>query len=174
MIMPVLKSTSRVCPHWRVIWDPAATVATLLETITNGLGPPLQVISPEVTSVIGCEENGFVSSWYVAMRKEKKKRKAHSIVGRETHVVESCLHDSIDTNLLEDGVRRSSTRKDERSNDGLHFFFLNLVHVGMKNSMKKKKKKTGDRLPFYLEENLFTTISYFPPCPPLINSFIFV
>lgn len=58
------------------------------------------------------------------------RRETHPVVGRETHVVESCLHNSIDTNLLEDGVRRSSTRKDERSNDGPHFF-LDLFTVGV-------------------------------------------
>lgn len=140
MIMPVLRSTSRVCPHWRVTWDPAATVATLVEMITNGLGPPLQVMSADVTSVMGCEERLLVSGWHrrgiqreerKRKRKKKKKeeerkrrkrgrRKAHPIIGGETHEVTACLHNSIDTDLLEDGVRRSSTRKDERSNNGPH------------------------------------------------------
>lgn len=97
-----------------------------------------------------------------------RRRKTHPVVGRETHVVESCLHNSIDTNLLEDGVRRSSTRKDERSNDGPHFFF-GPVHGGvffcdvrMKNSKSKKK---GDQ-PYFILQKPFTV----PPA----NSFFFL
>lgn len=39
--------------QWRVAWDPACTVMTVLVAFV-GLGPPLQTMSLEVTSVIGC------------------------------------------------------------------------------------------------------------------------
>jgi hypothetical protein len=51
----------RVWRHVSLAWEPAATVMTF-EVAVVGLGPPLQTMSLEVTSVMGlegCQSFGF-------------------------------------------------------------------------------------------------------------------
>lgn len=46
-----------------------------------------------------------------------------AVVGRQTHKVISCLHHSIDTDLLENRVRRSSTGEKDGGDERPHFLF---------------------------------------------------
>lgn len=102
---------------------------------------------------------------YKEGKKEKEeKKKAYPIIGRETHVVKSCLHNPIDSDLLEDGVRRSSTRKDERSNDGPHIESVHGSVLGGEELENKKRKggETSSVLSF--EDHSLSPPVQFPLC----------